>query len=131
MQMSLLASFHVGDTVTSLNKASLAPGSAESLVYTTLMGSVGVLVPFTSREDTEFFQMLEMHLRQENPPLLGRDHLAFRSYYVPVKAVVDGDLCEQFMSLDNAKRRAIAEAMDRTPADIVKKMEDIRSRYAF
>ena len=56
----------------------------------------GALVPFTSREDVDFFQHLEMHLRQEHPPLCGRDHLAFRGSYLPVKDVIDGDLCEQF-----------------------------------
>ncbi|PHU12074.1 hypothetical protein BC332_19004 [Capsicum chinense] len=28
---------------------------------------------------------LEMHLRQELPPLYGRDHMAYRSFYFPVK----------------------------------------------
>ena len=40
--------------------------------------TAGVLYPFTSREDCDFFQHLEMHMRQEHPPLLGRDHLAYR-----------------------------------------------------
>ena len=53
-------------------------------------------MPLTSREDTDFFSHLEMHLRQENPPLAGRDHMAYRSYYFPVKDVLDGDLCEQY-----------------------------------
>ena len=55
------------------------------MVYTTLSGTVGMLVPFTSREDHDFFQHLEMHMRAENPPMAGRDHLAFRSYYFPVR----------------------------------------------
>ena len=42
------------------------------------MGAVGVLFPLPSREDVDFFTHLEMHLRQEAPPLLGRDHMAFR-----------------------------------------------------
>lgn len=54
------------------------------------------MLPFTSREDVDFFVHLEMYLRQEHPPLCGRDHLAFRSAYFPVKDVVDGDLCEQY-----------------------------------
>lgn len=66
-------------------KATLIPGGSESLVYTTLSGTVGVLVPFTSREDHELFQNLEMHMRSEHPPLCGRDHLSFRSYFFPVK----------------------------------------------
>ena len=45
-----LINFHVGETVTSLQRATLIPGGSESLVYTTLSGGVGMLVPFTSHE---------------------------------------------------------------------------------
>ena len=31
---------------------------------------------------------------------------------------VDGDLCEQFNSLDYTKRKVIAEELDRTPAEV-------------
>ena len=108
----------------------------------------------------------------------------YRSYYNPVKNVIDGDLCEQYValllfhahptlilsnnyfdsththththtfthslalthsllrtiqivhctrynSLDGAKKRAIAEDLDRTPAEVSKKLEEIRNRYAF
>ena len=85
--MDILCNIHIGETALSLQKATLIPGGSESLVYTTLSGTVGVLVPFTSREDHDFFQALEMHLRSENPPLCGRDHLAFRSFYFPVKVI--------------------------------------------
>ena len=44
----------------------------------------GALLPFTSREDVDFFSHLEMHLRQDHPPLAGRDHMAFRGAYYPV-----------------------------------------------
>lgn len=84
-KVDVLSNIHIGETVLSLQKATLIPGGSESLVYTTLSGAIGVLVPFTSREDHDFFQALEMHLRSENPPLCGRDHLAFRSFYFPVK----------------------------------------------
>ena len=56
----------------------------------------GSLLPFTSREDMDFFSHLEMHLRQEHAPLSGRDHMSYRSSYFPVKDVIDGDLCEQY-----------------------------------
>jgi len=46
----------------------------------------GAFLPFTSREDVDFFSHLEMHLRQEFPPLSGRDHLAYRSSYFPVRS---------------------------------------------
>lgn len=45
-----MACIHVGETISSLQKATLIPGGSEALVYTTLSGTIGVLVPFTSRE---------------------------------------------------------------------------------
>ena len=48
----------------------------------------------------------------------------YRSYYYPVKHVIDGDLCEQHNTLDASKKKNIAEELDRLPADIL-------TRYAF
>jgi hypothetical protein len=48
--MESMCNYYVGETVLSLQKATLIPGGSESLVYTTLSGGVGMLVPFTSRE---------------------------------------------------------------------------------
>ncbi|KAI9314019.1 CPSF A subunit region-domain-containing protein [Zopfochytrium polystomum] len=126
-----LCEFHVGETITSLQKTSLVAGGREVLLYTTILGRVGVLVPFVSKEDVDFFQTLEMHLRGSSPPLLGRDHIAFRSVYQPVRNVVDGDLCEMFHVVAPEKRRAIAEDMDRSVAEVSKKLEDLRNRVAF
>ncbi len=36
-------------------------------------------------QDIDFFQHLEMHMHSELQSLVGRDHLSFRSYYLPVK----------------------------------------------
>ena len=91
-----IVQFHVGDTITSLQKVVLGPGCAEVIVYTTLQGGIGALLPFSSKEDLELLQALEMHLRQEAPPLCGRDQLFFRSSYFPIKGVVDGDFCAFF-----------------------------------
>ncbi|KAK9824249.1 hypothetical protein WJX72_008915 [[Myrmecia] bisecta] len=123
-----IVSFHVGDIVTGLNRAAMQPGGQESIIYGTLMGSIGALLPFTSREDVDFFQHLEMHLRQEHPPVSGRDHMAYRGYYYPVKDVIDGDLCEQFSQMAPEKQRSIAEELDRTPGEVLKKLEDIRNK---
>ncbi|CAN2389285.1 splicing factor 3b [Pristimantis euphronides] len=127
----VIVNYHVGETVLSLQKTTLIPGGSESLVYTTLSGGIGILVPFTSHEDHDFFQHIEMHLRSEHPPICGRDHLSFRSYYFPVKNVIDGDLCEQFNSMEPIKQKSVAEELDRTPPEVSKKLEDIRTRYAF
>ncbi|XP_041454039.1 splicing factor 3B subunit 3-like [Lytechinus variegatus] len=127
----VISSFFIGETVLSLQKATLIPGGSESVVYTTLSGAIGVLVPFTSHEDHDFFQHLEMHMRSEYAPLCGRDHLSYRSYYYPVKNVIDGDLCEQYNSMDLSKQRTVAEELDRNPSEVSKKLEDIRTRFAF
>ncbi|KAI5084296.1 hypothetical protein GOP47_0000465 [Adiantum capillus-veneris] len=120
--------FHVGDVVTCLQKASLIPGGGESVIYGTVMGSIGALLPFQSREDVDFFSHLEMHLRQEHPPLCGREHVGFRSAYFPVKDVIDGDLCEQYPTLAPDLQRKIADELERTPGEILKKLEDIRNK---
>eukprot|EP00198_Chlamydomonas_reinhardtii_P011963 XP_001701300.1 nuclear pre-mRNA splicing factor, component of splicing factor 3b [Chlamydomonas reinhardtii] len=123
-----LVKFHVGDTITALQRAEMQAGGQEVLVYSTVMGAIGVVYPFTSREDVDFFSHLEMHLRQENPPLAGRDHLAYRSAYFPVRNCVDGDLCSQYASIPMKKQQMIAEAMDRTTGEMLKKLEDIRNK---
>jgi len=109
----------------------LIPGGSECIIYATMSGAVGILVPFSSSEDSDFFQTLEMHMRQEATFLTGRDHLSFRGYYYPQKAVIDGDLCETFSLLDQERQRGIAEEMDRGLSEVSKKLEDIRTRYAF
>ena len=50
MQADVVINFHIGEVVMSLQKATLIPGGSESLVYTTLSGGIGMLVPFTSHE---------------------------------------------------------------------------------
>lgn len=80
-----IVQFHVGDVVTCLQKTSLIPSGGECLLYGTVMGSLGALLSFTSRDDVDFFSHLEMHMRQEHPPLSGRDHMAYRSAYFTVK----------------------------------------------
>ncbi|KAM0792362.1 pre-mRNA-splicing factor rse1 [Microbotryomycetes sp. NB124-2] len=119
----LVTHYHVGDIITSIHKTSLVAGGREVLLYTGVTGTVGVLVPFVSREDVDFFSTLEMHLRTEAPSIVGRDHLAYRSAYAPVKAVVDGDLCNQFGLLPMEKQASIAGDTDRTIAEVLKKLE--------
>ena len=70
-------------------------------------------------------------MRQELPNLCGRDHLAFRSYYVPVKACVDGDLCENYSNLNITKQQVIANDLDRTVGEVLKKVESLRMTAGF
>lgn len=122
----MLCHFHVGDLVTSIHKVSLVAGGREVLLYTGLHGTIGILVPFVTKEDVDFISTLEQHLRTEQLSLVGRDHLAWRGYYVPVKAVVDGDLCETYAKLPGSKQSAIAVELDRTVGEVLKKLEQLR-----
>ncbi|KYQ99772.1 CPSF domain-containing protein [Tieghemostelium lacteum] len=126
-KLEQIANFYVGETVNTLCKVSLIIGGPEVILYTTLSGSIGALIPFTSREDVDLFSSLEIQMRQENPPLCGRDHLSYRSYYFPVKNVIDGDLCEQFSTLDPQKQRSISEELTRSPQEVLKKLQELRA----
>jgi splicing factor 3B subunit 3 len=86
-KVDLVCGIFANEAVTKVLKTALARGGTEVILYTTISGAIGCLLPFESREDVDFFSKLEMHMRQENPPLCGRDHLHYRSYYFPVKVL--------------------------------------------
>jgi len=119
--------FHAGDAITGLTRAVLQPGGAEVIVYGTLSGGIAAAVPLPTRADVDFFARLEMHLRTAAPPLAGREHLAYRSHYMPVRNAVDGDLCEQFASLAPESQRTVAAELDRTPGEVLRKLEAMRN----
>ncbi|MCJ1340592.1 pre-mRNA-splicing factor rse1, partial [Bachmanniomyces sp. S44760] len=121
-RLALMCHFFPQDLPTSLQKTQLVAGGRDILVWTGLQGTLGILVPFVSREDVDFFQTLEQHLRTEDAPLAGRDHLIYRSYYVPVKGVIDGDLCERYALLPNDKKQMIAGELDRSVREIERKV---------
>ncbi|KAL7420211.1 pre-mRNA-splicing factor rse1 [Cryptotrichosporon argae] len=128
----MIAHYNVGSVVTSLTKVSLVAGGRGVLVYTTISGAVGALIPFISMDDVEFMTTLEMHMRSLNTSLVGRDHLAYRGYYAPVKAVVDGDLCESFGLLPYAQQQSIAQDLEcSNVGEVLKKLEQMRTSAAF
>ncbi|TLD17954.1 uncharacterized protein PgNI_00866 [Pyricularia grisea] len=130
-RLALMAHVYTQDIPTSICKTNLVVGGQEVLLWGGFQGTIGVLIPFVSREDADFFQSLEQHLRSEDPPLAGRDHLMYRGYYVPVKGVIDGDLCERYTLLPNDKKQMIAGELDRSVREIERKISDIRTRSAF
>ena len=126
-KLEVLCQYYVGEVVTSMTRASLVAGGAESLIYVTVTGRVGAMVPFTSREDVEFYTQLEGRLRTDAVRPTGRDPQAYRSYYAPIKHVVDGDLCASFNALPYEEQNKIATQLDRTVGEILKKLEDTRN----
>ena len=45
-----------------------------------------------------------------------------------VRDVVDGDLCEQYPSLTAEKQQQISQETDRSPGELLKKLEDMRNK---
>eukprot|EP00754_Rhynchopus_humris_P036374 Rhum_TRINITY_DN18509_c0_g1::Rhum_TRINITY_DN18509_c0_g1_i1::g.167541::m.167541/K12830/SF3B3, SAP130, RSE1; splicing factor 3B subunit 3 len=127
-RLAVVASFFVGSGITSIQTACLTTGGIETVLYTTMNGSIGCLVPITSRRDAHQLQLLEMLMRQESPPLCGRDHLAFRSYYSPQRCVTDGDLAETYAQLPYATQEAIAEELNKKPQELLKRLEELRNK---
>jgi splicing factor 3B subunit 3 len=121
-RLALMTHFFPQDIPTSIQKTPLVAGGRDVLLWSGLQGTLGILVPFVSREDVDFFQSLEMQLAAQNPPLAGRDHLIYRSYYVPVKGTIDGDLCETYVLLPNEKKQMIAGELDRSVREIERKI---------
>lgn len=121
-RLDLMCHFYTQDIPTTMTKTSLVVGGQDVLLWSGLMGTIGAFVPLVSREDTDFFQSLEQHLRTEDPPLAGRDHLMYRGYYAPVKGVIDGDLCERYTLLPNDKKQMIAGELDRSVREIERKI---------
>ncbi|KAI0134679.1 CPSF A subunit region-domain-containing protein [Xylariales sp. AK1849] len=103
-RLTLMAHFFTQDVPTSIHKTNLAVGGQDILIWTGLQGTIGVLIP------------------SEDPPLTGRDHLMYRGYYVPVKGIIDGDLCERYMLLPNDKKQMNADELDRPVREIERKI---------
>ena len=130
-RLALMCHHFVQDIPTSIQKTQLVAGGRDILVWTGIQGTIGIFIPFVGREDVDFFQSLEQHLRSEDAPIAGRDHLIYRSYYVPVKGVIDGDLCERYPLLPNDKKQMIAAELDRSVREIERKISDMRTRVAY
>lgn len=127
-KLERLAEFYLGDTIMSLKKCSMWPGARELVLYTTISGAYGVFLPFAQRQDALFCQNLEMRMRSEAPAaLLGRDHLTYRSYYAAVKSVIDGDLCEEFTSLEDSRQQSVANDLGINHAELMFKLEELRT----
>lgn len=130
-RLELMVHYYTQDIPTSLHKAQLVAGGRDIIAWTGLQGTVGMFVPFASREDVDFFQSLEMQLAAQHPPLAGRDHLIYRGYYAPTKGVIDGDLCEMYFLLPNDTKMMIAAELDRSVREIERKISDMRTRVAY
>lgn len=127
VKVQCLSQYYLGEIVTSIQKVEFIQGGTEIMIVSTISGGLYAFVPFHSKEDIAFYQHLEMFMRQELPSIVQRDHLSYRSYYNPVKDTIDGDLCERYSNLSYIKQKEFAEGVDRTPIEVLKKLEDTRN----
>ncbi|KAI1860422.1 hypothetical protein JX265_009821 [Neoarthrinium moseri] len=130
-RLTLISHFFTQDIPTSISKASFAIGGKDILLWTGLQGTIGVLIPLVTRSDAELFHPLEAHMRTADPPVTGRDHLMYRSSYMPVKGVIDGDLCERYALLADDKKQMIADQLGHSVLKMERKISDARHRFAF
>lgn len=155
-RLELVAHYHLADVPVAMVKTQLVAGGRPVVVVAGLQGSLTLLIPFPAREDADFFGSLERALRNLDadvymaPPgataasadpnapqgvvtldLLGRDHGSFRGAFAPCRAVVDGGFCETFLRLPHDRRARVAAELDREPAEVIKKIEEMRIRYGY
>ncbi|KAK6202885.1 CPSF A subunit region-domain-containing protein [Scheffersomyces amazonensis] len=140
-RLKCISEIYIADTITCLIRGTISGGGGgsgggqDSIIYTGLQGSIGVLMPLATKQEVVFLQKLEIILRKyydsNGYNLLGREHLKFRSYYNPVKNVIDGDLIEKYHELSAGIQIQISRELDRSPKDIEKKIAELRSRTAF
>lgn len=139
-----ICEFYLQDIPTSFTKGSLVMGGKESIIYTGIQGTLGLLLPLSTENEVKFLGDLQLLLRKyfdynfddfdknkNGYNLLGKDHLKFRSYYNPVKNVIDGDLIERFCELSHSTKIKIGSELSRTPKEIEKKISELRHRSAF
>ncbi|KAH9869934.1 hypothetical protein J1614_006855 [Plenodomus biglobosus] len=133
-RLDLVAHYFTNDIPVSIQKTLLLSGGERVIFWAGLQGTLGALIPFNSRRQHKMFQQLELQLRSDDKPLSGRDHLAYRSYFAPVKNVIDGDLIERFLVLSADKRASIAGQMtgaEWTPSMIDEAIWNMRGLYVF
>jgi splicing factor 3B subunit 3 len=125
-KVEILANFYLNDIPTQILKTSLKQQGKDVLLISTIQGGLYTLIPCKSKSEWQFFNHLEMFLRQEFMNLCQRDHLSYRSYYYPVKNIIDGELCLKFINaLPYAKQKEFAENVDMNMMEIMKKLEEI------
>lgn len=62
--------------------------------------------------------------------IVGRDHQEYRSYYVPVRKVIDGDLCENFLRLSLNEQEFLANSFKNVKVeDIIQRINEVRTNY--
>ncbi|XP_039131386.1 DNA damage-binding protein 1 isoform X2 [Dioscorea cayenensis subsp. rotundata] len=122
-------SFYMGETVMSIQKGlffhklpmddlrgncntaeMVFESACDSIIASTLLGSVLILIPITSQEH-ELLEYVQARLAVHplTSPILGNDHQEFRGRRTRegVPIILDGDMLAQFLELTNIEQEAV------------------------
>jgi splicing factor 3B subunit 3 len=125
-KVETIGNFYLSDIPTSIIKTAFKSHGKEVLLISTIQGALYTLIPCKSKDESNFYNHLEMFMRTEYMNLCQRDHLSYRSVYHPVKNIIDGELCQKFMKvLTYTKQKEFSETVDRSILEIMKKLEEI------
>lgn len=108
-----VVSFHLEDVPVSISQHS------GLLIVCSLLGTVTALAAIPTDKEARHLKTIEKFVAESDPGLMARDHLRFRGYYVPVKDVVDGDLLDEFLTMEKAARVRVAEKSGLGVDDVV------------
>eukprot|EP01028_Stygiella_incarcerata_P005149 TRINITY_DN219_c0_g1_i5.p1 TRINITY_DN219_c0_g1~~TRINITY_DN219_c0_g1_i5.p1 ORF type:complete len:541 (-),score=174.74 TRINITY_DN219_c0_g1_i5:464-1894(-) len=85
---------------------------ANSVVYCTILGSVGEFSVVLDEEDIILLIRLQNVLLEMYPTLSGQSHVDFQGQYHEPMGVLDGDLCRLYFNLPANEKELIAQKMD-------------------
>lgn len=73
---------------------------------------------------------VQRELPEGSYSVVGRDQSKYRSYYAPVRNVIDGDLCEGFLQLLASEQSFLCrDSKTLQPDTIIRSINDIRTNY--
>lgn len=132
IKLDHLADFYLGDVIVMMQKVSLVHGQKAVILYVTILGAIGVFIPFASRESALSMQNLEGIMRSERDAILAaRNHLSYRSSFQPARSIIDGDLIETFLGLNRTRQDKIAKELEQDFQGITREIRELRSICGF
>ncbi|CAN8069477.1 unnamed protein product [Agarophyton chilense] len=141
-QLSVEACIHVGAIVVSLTLGRVNGRTAleigpqgddeeqqDAIIYATMDGAVGVLIPIAAWNEAEFVRLVEHEMRGRYRTICGRDHLAYRSSFYALKNVVDGDLCEMLGVLPHDDVLKCCNVIGQSVSEVMRRVEELRESW--
>jgi splicing factor 3B subunit 3 len=96
------------------------------IMYGTISGAIGLLCPFASPAERDFFKRLEAALRSQLRSLTRRDHLSYRAAFAGATTATDLMWCDQGVR-EAVDLGELAQAVKVDgPAELLKRLEEVK-----